>query len=114
IALRTAPDLSGLFRFNQFALQVEFTRSPPWRDIGGMRCTDRDHTQLMAWLQSHDIRVRNAGAVGDCVAVVAQENATHPVCDYLNAVKWDGVPRLQIWLVEYLNATGDLQYLGAV
>jgi predicted P-loop ATPase len=115
LALRFAPELRELTRFNAFALQIEFVRSPPWRELEpGTRCTDSDYTQLMAWLQAHDIRVRNASAVADCVGVVANENTVHPLRNYLDGLTWDQVPRLQIWLAEYLDARGDPVYLGTV
>jgi hypothetical protein len=29
----------------------------------------------------------------------ARKPAFHPVCDYLDGLKWDGKPRLETWLV---------------
>jgi predicted P-loop ATPase len=46
--------------------------------------------------------------------VVAQDTPYHPVREYLKALKWDGTPRLQIWLAEYLGAEADPVYLAAV
>jgi hypothetical protein len=43
----------------------------------------------------------------------ARRNTFHPVCDYLNALKWDGVPRLDKWLVTYCGAN-DTEYTRAV
>jgi putative DNA primase/helicase len=115
IALRTAPELVGLIRFNDFALNVEFTRSAPWRRLeAGATWTEADDTQLMAWLQDKNLRVRNAGAVAGCVAVVARENPFHPVRAYLKGLKWDGEMRLQIWAADYLDAQADPLYLAAV
>ena len=34
----------------------------------------------------------------------AHSDAFHPVLDYLNALTWDGVPRLDRWLVDYAGA----------
>jgi hypothetical protein len=42
--------------------------------------------------------------VQTAVAVVAQENARHPVVEYLDGLQWDGKPRLQRWLSDYLGA----------
>lgn len=115
IALSNAPELAGLTRFNQFGLNIEFTRSPPWREVSpGAVWEEIDDTHLTVWLQARDLKVRNRGAVADCVAVAAQEAAYHPVRDYLGLLKWDGEPRLKIWLLEYLNAVGDGSYLAAV
>jgi putative DNA primase/helicase len=115
IALRSAPELVGLCRFNAFALQVEYARSPPWREVEtGTRWADSDYTRLMAWLQERDLRIRNAAAVANCVGVVADENPAHPLREYLGRLTWDKEPRLRIWLAEYLDARSDPVYLGAV
>lgn len=33
--------------------------------------------------------------VGEAVQTVARENGFHPILDKLNALKWDGTPRLE-------------------
>lgn len=115
IALRRAPDLAGLLRFNEFALNLEFTRSPPWRTVlPGTAWTEADDTQCAAWLQEQGLKVRGRATVADSVAVVARDNPFHPVSEYLRALTWDRQPRLQLWLAEYLNASADLAYLNAV
>jgi predicted P-loop ATPase len=115
IALRGAPELAELVRFNEFSLQVEFNRTPPWREVtAGAVWTECDDTQLMAWLQERDLRVRNQGAIAGCVAVVSQDCGYHPVRDYLSALAWDGSPRLEHWTCDYLCAEADPLYLAAV
>jgi predicted P-loop ATPase len=114
IALRTAPELAGLVKFNEFSLETELTRGAPWQSTKVTCWSEPDDTQLTAWLQAAGIKVRSRGAVADTVAVVARQHAYHPVRDYLQALQWDGEKRLQIWLAEYLNATGSVEYLAAV
>jgi hypothetical protein len=43
----------------------------------------------------------------------AQLNGFHPVCDYLDALHWDGRPRVDRWLVAYARAE-DIEYTRAV
>src|SRR5262249_41330144 len=43
----------------------------------------------------------------------ARKYAFHPVRDYLDGLKWDGVARLDRWLVEYGGAD-DTEYTRAV
>jgi predicted P-loop ATPase len=43
----------------------------------------------------------------------ARLNAFHPVCDYLDALQWDGKPRLDRWLVNYAGAE-SCAYVRAV
>lgn len=115
VALRIAPVLVGLVRFNQFALEVEFTRAPPWRAVApGTPWAEADDTALMVWLQAEGIPVRSRSTVADTVVLAAQDHAYHPVRGYLDGLQWDGEPRLAIWPQEYLNADGPGDYLAAV
>jgi predicted P-loop ATPase len=47
------------------------------------------------------------------VAEAARRNSHHPVCEYLNGLKWDGVPRIDSWLVDYVEAEAT-EYVCAV
>jgi len=42
--------------------------------------------------------------VADAATVLCLENRFDPVCNYLDGLKWDGVPRLDRWLPSYLGA----------
>ena len=115
IAMRLAPELANLTRFNEFALDVEFARAPPWRTASvGDKWTETDDTQAKEWLQEQGLKVRGAAIVADCIAVAARESRFHPVREYLESLTWDREPRLQIWLIDYLGAQGDVTYLNAV
>lgn len=115
IAMREAPELKGLMRFNEFALQEEFTRSPPWREAPpGSTWTEEDDTACAAWLQGKGLCFRGNRGVADCAAVVARDSTYHPVRDYLKPLQWDHVPRLDTFLETYFGATGDKRYLRAV
>jgi hypothetical protein len=43
----------------------------------------------------------------------AKLNSFHPVCDYLDSLRWDGVPRIDQWLTTYGGAA-DNDYTSAV
>jgi putative DNA primase/helicase len=114
-ALRGAPELRGLVRFNEFSLSVEYTRAPPWRQCSpGDIWQESDDTALQVWLQDQDINVRGRAVVADTVVLAGKDTAFHPVREYLQSTEWDGAPRLRSWLREYLGAVGDPDYLAAV
>ena len=51
--------------------------------------------------------------LADVLTDTAWLNAFHPVRDYLDALQWDGQPRLDTWLSDYGNAP-DTKYVAAV
>lgn len=53
----------------------------------------------------------------DAMNAVASNRTFHPVVDYLQSLKWDGVPRLDTWIDDYLGVKQELQgtlYLKAI
>ena len=50
---------------------------------------------------------------GHAIQTVAREDRVHPVRDYLNALKWDGTPRLDRFLTRYFGVE-DSPYVRAV
>jgi predicted P-loop ATPase len=102
-ALRGAPELHGALAFNEFAVRVETKRDLPWGKKSGELWTDNDDRLTAEWLQKHDIFV-NTNLAGEGVQTVAAERKFHPVRDYLTALEWDGVERLDRLAVDYLGA----------
>ena len=95
IALRTDPAMRGKIRYD------EMLRAPVY--AGDNPMTDEDVTKVHEWLQHAGIRA-SKDTVHQAAALVAHENAFHPVRDYLEGLDWDGVPRLDEWLSTYLGA----------
>jgi hypothetical protein len=42
--------------------------------------------------------------IADAVSLIGERRAYHPVLDYLAGLRWDGVHRLDHWLVDYFGA----------
>jgi predicted P-loop ATPase len=99
IAFRQAPEWQGVLRCDAFALQIHAVKTTPW----GYRGVWDDHQDRLAteWLQVNGVPCDNAH---DAVKTVAIENGFHPVRDYLNELKWDGKPRIDRFLCDYLGA----------
>lgn len=114
-ALRLAPEFIDLVRFNSFALQVEFTRSPPWRAVKpGEPWTDDDDVAAQALLQELGVDVRARHVIADTVPLIAREHSYEPVRDYLRSLHWDGEHRIEHWLTEYLGSDEPTRYAAAV
>lgn len=106
IALRYAPQLAGVVRYNAFAMRLETkgvegaVRSQRWR-----RWSDTDEIALTIWLQEHGIASIKPGTVGDAVRFYAvNHREVHPIREYLAGLKWDTTERLDHWLIDHLGA----------
>jgi predicted P-loop ATPase len=68
---------------------------------------DQDTVLLQYWLQGQGLRTVTAWMVDAAVNAVMHEQAYHPVRDWLEGLRWDGVSRLDTWLARYLGTPQD-------
>ena len=104
IILRHDPKLADCLALNEMEHQIIARRSLPWRQV----------TETSQWVDADDAALRyylervygiaSKDRIFDAVNVVAAENKFHPVRDYLDGCTWDGVPRVETLLVDYLGA----------
>jgi predicted P-loop ATPase len=73
---------------------------------------DADDAALRYYLEKH-YNISSKDKIFDAVNVVAGENRFHPVREYLDGCTWDGEPRVETLLVDYLGAE-DNAYTRAV
>lgn len=115
-ALRHAPEWEGVLWHNEFATATIARKPPPWvADRSNWQNTpwsDRDDLLVADWMQRHDIMVP-ASVAGQAVEAVSRDRMFHPVREYLDGLSWDGVPRIDTWLCNYLGAA-DTPYVRAV
>ena len=104
---RTHPDVKGLFGLDEFRQQSVLLRQPPWARKGDDKfprpTRDADLAEYLSWMQHHGVHLRNKSAIRMVLAAVVRDNLFHPVRDYLDKLKWDGVTRLDKWLTSYLG-----------
>ena len=111
LILRHDPELSGLLAYDEMSHNIVVTGRLPWGSNPG-QWTDAEDSALRFWLE-HKYGVSGKDKIYDAVTVVAQEHKFHPVRDYLSSCQWDGVPRVDTLLVDYLGAE-DSAYTRAV
>ena len=111
--LREHPKWKGVLGRDEFNNHVVIRKRPPWGDeTPDAPWTDHHESLVRVWFQCEDIAAA-LGDVGRAVQAAARRNPFHPVRDYLNALKWDGTPRLDTWLKRYLGVE-DTPYSQAV
>lgn len=113
IILSNDPKLAGTLALNEMDHVIVAKRSLPWRTFKGpSQWIDADDAALRYYLE-RVYGMTGKDRIFDAVNVVANENKFHPVRDYLDSCTWDGVPRVETLLVDYLGAE-DSEYTRAV
>ena len=111
-ALRSDPAMQNIVAYDDMLCGLMLTGPVPvWaRESDNLQTftprpiTDTDISQLQEWLQIAGLQQIGKDVVHQAVDLRAYECAFHPVRDYLNALAWDGEPRLRSWPAKYLGA----------
>lgn len=110
IYLRSVGDLGKIVAWNEFTLRVDLLAEPPWSATPNTPCNrpwnDLDDLYLTEQIQVAGLDV-NKLIVRDAIRVIANANKYHPVRDYLNALAWDGIERIDTWLADFAGASGE-------
>ena len=113
IILKHDPLLAGCLALDDMANNIVTKRSLPWRKVKDTdQWVDGDDAALRFYLE-RVYGIASKDRIFDAVNVVATENRFHPVRDYLDGCTWDGVPRVETLLVDYLGAE-DTEYTRTV
>jgi predicted P-loop ATPase len=115
-ALRRAPNWVGVLAYDEFAHRAMAMQPPPWIATNGewkpRPWEDADDTLTAEWLQREDICISDK-VTATAVQAAARDHSFHPIKDYLDGLKWDGVARVAGFASSYLGAE-DTPYHRAV
>ena len=109
--------LPGLFALDEFRQLPMVMQPPPWArtcEPYPRPLTDADDAALLSFVQRQGVHLRGRPAIRTVMAEVIHDHAFHPVRDYLDGLQWDGVPRLDQWLVTYFGVQEIPNYTAAV
>lgn len=102
------PHLKKAFRYNQFSARRYLFKSVPWRKIEEPETIrDVDLSGLRNYIEGV-YGITSVGKIDDALALEFERNSYHPVREYLNALEWDSVPRIDTLLVQYFGADDTL------
>jgi predicted P-loop ATPase len=100
------PEFKGMLGYDEMMCAPMLLR-PIGRPFSGFTprpVTDIDVNRIQQKLQEMALVRLPKDIAHQAVDTVADDNRYHPVRDYLNGLKWDGVPRIGNWLSSYLGA----------
>lgn len=110
------PRLKGCVAYNALKVRLVALRDLPWRkvldSVNGDTWADSDDTRLFQFLEE-EYGVTGENKIRNGLLNSANDNIIHPIRDYLEGLVWDGTPRLDSLLVDYLGAE-DTPYTRAV
>lgn len=112
VHLRNLPGLGKAIRLNQMTGIVEWRNEP---------VTDTDYVDIQMIVEQANYQPAKQD-IPIAVQRLAEDNAYHPVRDYLDALKWDRTPRLDRFLhilfgtpdTDYERTVGTKWMIGAV
>jgi predicted P-loop ATPase len=113
IILEHDPMLRGKIAYDEFAVRGMVLGPLPWDPRPERRqWTDIDDAGLRHYLE-RAYGITGKEKVLDATALVAHRHRYNEVQDYLRSLVWDGVPRLDTLLIDYLGAEDNV-YTRAV
>lgn len=93
--------------YNTFTRRYTALGALPWNESGEEReWTDPDDAGLRHYIES-TFGIKSKAAIEDARVLVAQENSYNPVRQYLDSLKWDGIPRAESLFIDYLGAADN-------
>lgn len=107
-------NLQDLFIFNEFSGTVEYSRDAIWHDVKkGQELRDKDIVFVQYYLCHNKFFEMGNDKITNAIIEISERHKYHPIRFYLRQLEWDGIPRLDRWLIETCGAD-DNSYTKAV
>ena len=104
IVLENDPKLKGRLHYDLFRCAPVITGKLPWGDR--KRWTDADDSQLRVYMEKM-YGITGKDKIKDAKNSCFDSHSYHPVRDYLEGLVWDGTPRLEKAVIDYVGAEDD-------
>lgn len=112
LIMQNDPDLKRLVGLDEFSNKVVLLRGAPWGSEKGAEWSDNDDSSLRHHIEIN-YNLYGVNKSNDAFRTVLGDNTFHPVKNYLKALYWDGIERLDTLFIDYLGAE-DTEYTRAV
>jgi putative DNA primase/helicase len=102
---RPRPTLKNLDRILRgdplFAQAVRYSELKQNIMVDGKSISDQDVTEIRLKIAERHAVEFDKNPTNEVLALIASYNKYHPVREWLTSLEWDGVPRLDTWLVRW-------------
>ncbi|HHK8878566.1 TPA: VapE domain-containing protein [Escherichia coli] len=94
---------TGVFWYDEFSGKIRVERETPWGELPS-EWRDEHDDMLAAWAEAQFGVAVGANIAAEAVQLLAMRDRRDPVVEYLKSLEWDGVPRLDTWLLRLAGA----------
>lgn len=105
LVLSNRPEWAGVIGHDAFSTRTMKRLPLPGAPAGDRpgEWSDVDTSRTVIWLTNEYGMTPGAPMVDEAVELIARANSFHPVREYLEGLTWDGVPRLDDWLSDFMG-----------
>lgn len=102
--------IAETIRFNSFAFNIELTGALPWEKHKVDKKMYDENTSIkvkeyLADICRFDI---DRKIINEAILAIALDSSYHPVKEYLNSIEWDGVERLDTWMIRLMGCEDSI------
>lgn len=103
--LRDHPAWVGVLGADTFAKRIVVRKPSPLGHAPGAEWTANDDIACGLWFQERErLLIRSPDTISAGVRYAAKLAPFHPLREWLESLRWDGVPRIDTWAPVYLGA----------
>ena len=113
LILENDPNLRGKFALNEFAGRGEVLGALPWNSSEKRRAWADNDNHGLYWYFEKTYHVTGSSKIDGALSLHSEQHKFNEVTKFLASLKWDGQPRLDTLLIDYLGAA-DTLYIRAV
>lgn len=100
--LENDPYFKGKIWYNQFSNFVCVNDGLPW-DAEAKKWGNNDDANLRVYMENN-YGITGKDKIKDSMVAVVTRHRRHPIREYLNRLEWDGIPRLDKLIIDYIGA----------
>ena len=114
LILNTDKDFRKLIAKDEFKQRIILTRKPAWRTgEAGCDLSDNDYSGIRVEFDKR-YGIVASNKIDDAIVMQAEKNSFHPVREYLTKLVWDGVPRVDTLLIDFMKAEDNIYTREAI